>query len=75
VGDRSTRDGMRSDEWFLPRLGTQQAHEAWEAAGKPDVVDEARQKVDDLLATHAPAPWDDGVEEALAQLYARALRA
>jgi trimethylamine--corrinoid protein Co-methyltransferase len=75
VGDRSTRDGMRSDEWFLPRLGTQQAHEAWEAAGKPDVVDEARQKVDDLLATHAPAPWDDGVEEALAQLHARALRA
>jgi trimethylamine--corrinoid protein Co-methyltransferase len=75
VRERSTRDGMRSDEWFLPRLGTQQARETWEAAGRPDVVEEARQKVGDLLATHTPAPWDEDVEKALAQLHARALSA
>jgi trimethylamine--corrinoid protein Co-methyltransferase len=72
LGERSTRRGMRGDEWFVPRLGTQDAHHVWEEAGKPDVVDEARQKVADILATHEATPWDEGVERALAQLRRRA---
>ncbi len=75
LGERSTRRGMRGDEWFVPRLGTQDTHEVWAAAGKPDVVDEARQKVTDILATHEAAPWDEDVERALTQLRRRALDA
>ena len=56
LGERSTRSGMRGDEWFVPRLGTQDAREIWEAAGRPDVVDEARQNVADILATHEAPP-------------------
>jgi trimethylamine:corrinoid methyltransferase-like protein len=63
---------MRSDEWFVPRLGTQDAREVWEAAGRPDVVDEARQKVTDILATHEAPPLGDDVERELAALEARA---
>jgi trimethylamine---corrinoid protein Co-methyltransferase len=72
VGERSTRSGMRSDEWFVPRLGTQDAREVWEAAGRPDVVDEARQKVADILATHDAPHLGDDVERELAALEARA---
>ena len=56
--------GMRSDEWFVPGLGTQAAREVWEGAGEPDVVEEARQKVADILATHA-RPVGRGLERAL----------
>jgi len=72
LGERSTRTGMRGDEWFVPRLGTQDAREVWEAAGRPDVVDEARQKVADILATHEAPPLGDDVERELAALEARA---
>jgi len=72
LGERSTRKGMRGDEWFLPGLGTQDAREVWEAAGRPDVVDEARQKVADILATHEAPRLDDDVERELADLEARA---
>jgi trimethylamine--corrinoid protein Co-methyltransferase len=72
LGQRSTRGAMRGDEWFVPRLGTQDAREVWEAAGRPDVVDEARQKVADILATHEAPPLGDDVERELAALEARA---
>lgn len=75
LGERSTRRGMRGEEWFVPRLGTQDARDVWEEAGRPDVVEEARQKVVDILATHEAAPWDESVEGALAQLRQRALNA
>jgi trimethylamine---corrinoid protein Co-methyltransferase len=73
--ERSTRAGMHDDEWFVPRLGTQDARETWEAAGRPDMVGEARQKVADLLAAHEEFVCDDDVEGALAQLCRRALDA
>jgi trimethylamine--corrinoid protein Co-methyltransferase len=72
LGERSTRRAMRSDEWFVPRLGTQDARDVWEAAGRPDVVDEARQKVADILATHEESRLDDDVDRELAALEARA---
>jgi trimethylamine:corrinoid methyltransferase-like protein len=72
LGERSTRNGMRGDEWFVPRLGTQDARAVWEAAGKPDVVDEARQKVADLLAAHEVPRLDDDIERELTALEARA---
>ena len=72
LGERSTRTGMRGSEFFVPRLGTQDAREIWEAAGQPDVVDEARQKVEDLLATHDAPAWGEDVESELAALEKRA---
>lgn len=72
LGERSTRSGMRGDEWFVPRLGTQDAREVWEAAGRPDVVDEAREEVADILATHEVPRLDDDIERELTALEARA---
>lgn len=50
----------------------QDAREVWEAAGRPDVVDEARQKVADILATHEAARLGEDIERELADLEARA---
>ena len=75
LGERSTRNGMRGAEWFVPGLGTQDAREIWEAAGRPDVVGEARQIVADLLATSAAPPLGDEVERELAALERRAAEA
>jgi len=74
LAERSTRLGVRRGESFVPRLGTQDAREIWEEAGRPDVVDEARQKVADILATHEAPPLSDDVERELGKLKRRAQR-
>lgn len=72
IGERSTRANLRRGEWFLPGLGTHTSHQAWLEAGRPQLVEEARAKVDDLLARHAGLPLSEEVERDLAQLRRRA---
>jgi trimethylamine---corrinoid protein Co-methyltransferase len=72
IGERSTRVNARGGEWVLPQRGMRGSVEAWTAAGRPTVIDEARAAVDELLATHRPLPLGDDVACALAQLRARA---
>ena len=72
IGETSTRTNARSGEWFLPELGVHDAYHAWTAAGQPDVVEEARAKVDDILTHHEPLPLGEDVERALEDLRARA---
>ena len=47
VGDflarTQTRDAVRGGEWFMPRLGSHATFDRWEAAGRPDVVGQARE--------------------------------
>ena len=63
---------MRSGEWLLPRLGEHGTINAWEAAGKKDILEEAREKVETLLATHMPLPLGDEVETELDKIQKRA---
>jgi trimethylamine--corrinoid protein Co-methyltransferase len=72
IGEPSTRANLRGGEWFLPGLGTHGSHQAWLAAGRPELLEEARAKVDDLLAGHAALPLPDEVERELERLRKRA---
>jgi trimethylamine--corrinoid protein Co-methyltransferase len=72
LSDKSTRRNARSGEWHYAQLGRHESYGAWTAAGRPDVLDEAREAVDELLATHEPLPLGDEVEKGLAELRARA---
>ena len=72
LGERSTRANARRGEWHLSQLGRNDSYQAWAAAGRPDVLDEAREAVDALLATHEPLPLGDEIEAELARLRARA---
>jgi len=65
---RATHDG----EWYIDRLGVRDGWERWEAAGRADIVGDARLAVADLLAAHRPPPMDEAVARELATIVARA---
>ena len=72
LGEKSTAINMRSGEWLIPKLGVHIAQNAWENSGKKDVLDEAREKVDQILKTHEPLPLEDDVQEELDMIYQKA---
>ncbi len=72
VGDflsrAATRDAVRSGEWFIPRLGWHSTWDRFEAAGRPDILDEARDKAFAAIDAHRPLAFADDVEAALDEL-------
>jgi len=72
LGEKSTTANMRSGEWMFPRLGVHGAQESWEMAGKKNILEEAREKVENLLSTHKPLPLSDEVEKELDKIQKRA---
>jgi trimethylamine--corrinoid protein Co-methyltransferase len=72
VGDflsrTATRDAVRGGEFFLPKLGSHGTFDRWEAAGRPDIMDEAREKAYAAIAGHEPIPFPDDVAAELARL-------
>jgi trimethylamine--corrinoid protein Co-methyltransferase len=72
LGEKSTIANMRSGEWLIPRLGVHEPQSAWESSGKIDIIEEAREKVAFILATHRPLPLGDDIEKELENIYKRA---
>jgi trimethylamine--corrinoid protein Co-methyltransferase len=72
VGDflarTQTRDAVRGGEWFMPRLGSHATFDRWEAAGRPDVVGQAREAALAAIAGHESIPFPDEVATALERL-------
>jgi len=74
LSERSTRRAARSGVWHLSDLGMHDTLDAWLAAGKPDIVDEARQRAAQMVAAHVPLPMERDAARALDDLVARAAR-
>lgn len=72
LGEPSTRRNVRAGEWFLPSLGFRDSWESYLAAGRPDILVQARDRASDLLASHTDLPLGDDVERELQRLAARA---
>ena len=68
----STLSSVRSGEWFLSKLGAHDAYENWRASHKGEFLEEVREKVDQILATHEPLPLDEDVEKELDKICKRA---
>ena len=68
----ATRRAVHGGEWHRDGLGVRDAWDRWEAAGRPDVVDDARRLVDETLAAHRPLPMDEATARELAALVDRA---
>lgn len=72
VGDflsrTATRDAVRGGEFYLPRLGSHGSFDRWDGAGRPDVLDEAREKAHAAIASHQAIPFPDDVSTELARL-------
>lgn len=61
----STVRGVREGEWYISDLGWHSSYEEWQDAGRPDLLQEASEKVDQLLATHEPIPLGEDVRREL----------
>jgi len=72
IAELSTVSGIRGGEWYVSELGMHGTFESWEAAGKPVLLEEAREKVEQILATHQPLPLDEDVERELDRIQKRA---
>ncbi len=72
LSEYSTVDGIYDGEWYVSKFGLHDTFEAWEAGGRPTVLDEAREKVDHILTTHQPLPLDEDAERELDRIQKRA---
>jgi trimethylamine--corrinoid protein Co-methyltransferase len=68
----STLSSVRSGEWFLSDLGVHDTYENWRASHKGELLEEVREEVDQILATHEPMPLDEDVEKELDKIRKRA---
>ena len=75
MGERSTVKNLRSGEWYLNKFGWHDSYEAWISAGKPTLLEEAREKVQHILANHEPIPLDEDVELELERIQEHAREA
>jgi len=72
LSELSTVEGVRGGEWYVSQLGVHDTFEGWEAAGKPTLLEEAREKVKQILATHQPLPLDEDIERELDRIAEKA---
>jgi trimethylamine--corrinoid protein Co-methyltransferase len=72
MAERSTVDAIRGGEWYVSRLGVHDSFAGWEAAGRPVLLEQARERVDHVLTTHEPLPLDEDVERELDRIQKRA---
>ena len=68
----TTSIGVRSNEWYINQLGVNASLEEWEAAGRPDVMEEAGKAVDRILSEHQPLPLDEEIDRELDRIKKRA---
>ena len=68
----STIKNMRSGEWYLTDFGWHGGYEEWHATGKPNLIQEAKQKIEYILTNHEPLPLSKEMEQELDQIYNRA---
>lgn len=74
LSERSTRANMRGAEWWVSDFGMHDSYDAWVAAGAPDSLAYANERIDQILAAHEPEPLPDDVARALRDLEERARR-
>lgn len=72
LGEKSTIKNIRSGEWLIPSLGIHDTEKSWERSGRKDVLDEACEKIDQILKTHKPLPLEDEVQDELDKIYKKA---
>lgn len=72
LAEPSTVEGIRGDHWYISDLGVHDTFENWEAAGKPTLMDQAYETVEEILATHQPLRLDEDVERELDCIQKRA---
>jgi len=71
----STLKAMRSGEYYHPQIGHHGPFDSWLSGGQPDLLEEAHQRVQTLLADHEPLPLPPEVDAELIRIQERAAEA
>ncbi len=72
LAQSSTRKAVHSGEVYYSRIGHHGAYDAWMNAGSPDLLDEIRQYIKELVSKRQPMPLPDYAERELKILEQRA---
>jgi trimethylamine--corrinoid protein Co-methyltransferase len=69
---RSTREALHSGEVYVSTFDTRESFEAWSASGKPTLIEDLKEEVEQTLASHTTIPLDEAVERELTVIEERA---
>jgi len=70
LAEEHTLKHLQAGEVMDCSLGQWMSYSQWEDAGAPDLYELAHKRVEELLQTHTPAPFDPGVEKRIEQIFA-----
>jgi trimethylamine:corrinoid methyltransferase-like protein len=72
LAQSSTRKAVRSGEVYFSKLGQHRAYDAWVNAGSPDLLEEIRQYIKELISKRQPMTLPEHAERELKMLEQRA---
>jgi trimethylamine--corrinoid protein Co-methyltransferase len=64
----STVKAIRGGEWYHPDLGLHGTYESWIREDRPNLIDQAHERVNQLLSEHKPLPFPKEVEAELIKI-------
>ena len=65
---KSTRTLFRTDEFYTPTLSIRDSYDSWLSMGSPDMVGNARAKVESILTSEQPNPLDHQKEKVIREI-------
>ena len=69
---RSTLDALRNGEVYVSEFDTRDTYESWLASGKPSLINELQETLDEIISKHQPIPLDEDVGLELDRIEERA---
>ena len=68
----STVAAIHDGEWYFDEFGMTATFEEWKSTGKREIIEDAREKVDQILTSHQPLPLDEDVDRELERIKKKA---
>ena len=72
LGRRSTRDAFNNGEVYVSDFDTRDSYETWSASGKPSLLEDLQELVEETLNEHQSLPLDENTVRELDAIEERA---
>ena len=67
LGTKHTRENWKK-EYYVPKVFDRLSYQDWERSGKTSVIDRAKKRVEEILASHNPKPLSDDEERQIRKI-------
>jgi trimethylamine--corrinoid protein Co-methyltransferase len=68
----STIAALHDGEWYIDEFGMTATFEEWKSTGMREIIEDAREKVDQILSSHQPLPLDENIDRELEHIKKKA---